>query len=239
MKLYLNLLFLLVAFQTFAQETKLPSQDIKFPAPMIAVDSLYREDQFYAGFTYNILRDRPSGVTQNKFSSGFTLGFLRDFPINKERTVAIAPGIGLSFNKYFHSLIIYEVNTIPVYTSIPVGQDYTKDKLEQLFIDVPIEFRWRTSTPETHKFWRIYTGIKFSYLIYDKYIYKDNFGTTKLFNNPGLNNLQVGTYVAMGRNTLNFYVYYGWLPLFNSSAKINNEKVGMNTLNLGLMFYIL
>jgi len=42
---------------------------------MVAVDSLYREDQFYIGFTYNSLFNKPAEVSQNKFSSGFSGGF--------------------------------------------------------------------------------------------------------------------------------------------------------------------
>src|SRR6476661_10506081 len=95
--------FLFFTFGVFAQETKLP-------APMIAVDSLYREDQFYVGLSYNLLVNRPTGIRQNKFSSGFTGGFLRDMPINKKRNVAIAAGLGVSYNKYFQNLVISKVN---------------------------------------------------------------------------------------------------------------------------------
>jgi hypothetical protein len=39
-------------------------------------------------------------------------------------------------------------------------------------IRVPLEFRWRSSTFESYKFWRIYGGVKFSYLLYDKSVLK-------------------------------------------------------------------
>ena len=48
----------------------------------IELDSLYREDQFYIGVTYNLLGNLPSEVSQNGFSSGFHLGFIRDMPIS-------------------------------------------------------------------------------------------------------------------------------------------------------------
>jgi hypothetical protein len=37
---------------------------------------LYREDQFYFGFTYNTLQ-KPAGVSQDKFSAGFQAVFER------------------------------------------------------------------------------------------------------------------------------------------------------------------
>lgn len=232
MKFSLNIFLFFVVFNVFSQEQKLVS-------PIIAVDSLYREDQFYMTFTYNSLFNRPVGISQNKFSSGFAAGFLRDMPINKNRTIAIASGLGLSYNKCFQNLYIKETNQEITYSGIPSGMDYSKNKLDQFYVDVPLEFRWRTSTPESHKFWRVYSGFKFSYLIFDKYTHIDSESNFRITRNDDLNKFQVGTYLAFGYNTWNFYGYYGLTPFFKSSAKINNEAVGLNTLNLGLMFYIL
>lgn len=232
MKLLFKFLFLLFPLVIFSQETK-------YPPPMIAVDSLYREDQFYFGATYNSLYNAPEGVSQTKFSSGFTLGFLRDMPINKKRTLAIAPGIGFSYNKIFQNLLITETDGTYTYAAIPSDVSYTKDKLEELSIDVPIEFRWRNSTPESTKFWRIYSGFKFSYLLYNKYVYEYNGQKTVIENNPDINKIQLGAYLTVGYNTWNFYTFYGFTPIFDDSAQINGENVGFNILSLGLMFYIL
>jgi hypothetical protein len=60
---------------------------------------LYREDQFYFGFTYNTLK--PAGVSQDKFSAGFP-----DMPINKDRTHAVAVGLGITYNNYIQNLAI-------------------------------------------------------------------------------------------------------------------------------------
>jgi hypothetical protein len=68
------------------------------------IDSLYREDQFYFGFTYNTLQEKPSGLSQKKFSVGLSAGFLRDMPINDDRTIAIASGVGFSYNNYNENL---------------------------------------------------------------------------------------------------------------------------------------
>jgi len=232
MKLLLKVIILLSFINVSSQEKK-------YPPPMIAVDSLYREDQFYLGFTYNSLFNTPPGISQNKFSAGFTGGFLRDMPINKKRNVAIAAGLGLSYNKCFQNMNISETDQTITYSEIPEGTDYSKNKLEELFVDLPVEFRWRTSTPESHKFWRIYTGLKLSYLIYDKYVYVNQGITDVITKNDNINNIQFGAYLACGYNTWNFYAYYGIIPMFDSSAQINGEQVGFNILNLGLMFYIL
>lgn len=203
-----------------------------------AVDSLYREDQFYFGVTYNTLQKRPLGVIQNKFTPSFSIGFLRDMPINKERNKAIAAGLGYSLNSYNQNILISENNGIPVYSNIQDGTLFDTNKLSLHSIDLPIEYRWRTSVPSTHKFWRIYTGFKLSYLFYTQSKYEDSQTSYLVTGNADINKIQYGTYLSVGYNTVNFNIYYGLNPIFKS-ALINGRAIEMNTLNFGFMFYIL
>ena len=203
-----------------------------------AVDSLYREDQFYIGTTYNTLVNRPSGISQNKFTPSFSLGVVRDMPINKSRNKAIAAGIGYSINNYNQNILISETNGIIEYNTTSSLISYDTNKLTLHYLDIPVEFRWRTSTPDSHKFWRIYTGFKFSYLVYDRSKYVDSQVTNKVTGNSDLNKFQYGTYLSVGYNTVNFYVYYGLNPIFKS-AVLNGNSLNVNTLNFGFMFYIL
>lgn len=233
---YLLLLLSCLTFTvSFAQED-LPKTSIDTTF-FTKVDSLYREDQIYVGVTYNLLTNLPTNVRQNGFSVGLSSGFLRDFPINKNRTYAIAVGLGLSFAKYQQNLVATEDNGVIDY-QIMSNADLTKGKLEQFFIDIPVEFRWRNSTPTSYKFWRIYTGFKMQYLLYDKSIYEGNGFSNKLVNNSNLNKFQFGPYIAVGFNTWNFQAYYGVNSVFKEGA-VNNEAIKMKTLNIGLMFYIL
>jgi len=201
-----------------------------------AVDSLYREDQFYLSLSYSNLQNPPAGFNKVKVSLGLSLGFLRDFPINKKRTWAVAAGLGYSYSGLNQNIGITEVAGENQYGIITTA--FNKNKLLLHYVDLPIEIRWRTSTPESHKFWRVYTGFKVSYLFYDQYK-NDALGTkTKQSGNADLNKLQYGTYVAAGWNTWNVYVYYGINPIFKS-ASIASEPIKLNAFNIGLMFYIL
>jgi hypothetical protein len=233
MRLFLSFIFFVIAIPAFSQEKK-GLED----APKTKIDSLYREDQFYFSFTLNTLQNKPKEVNQKKFSSGFNLGFLRDFPINKNRTIAIAPGIGLSYNNFIQNLKITESNQIPDYTVLGSNISYDKNKFSQLLVEVPIELRWRNSTYESHKFWRIYGGFKMGYLLYDKSTYKDSNGKIKVTNNKDFNPFQYGTYLSVGYNSINIYAYYGLNSLFQS-AKTSTESIDMNAMNIGIMFYIL
>ena len=232
MRLFLKI-FLLFTFGTvFSQDIDVENKTV------IKVDSLYREDQFYFSFTLNTLQSKPEGMSQDKFSSGFSIGFLRDFPVNKKRTVAIAPGFGLSFNNYNQNLKITELNQVPVYSIIESNVTYDKNRFSHLLLEVPIEFRWRSSTFDSHKFWRIYGGFKMGYLLYDKSIYEDSNSKIAVRNNKDFNKFQYGTYISAGYNSINVFAYYGLNSLFQS-AKTVTETINMNTFNVGIMFYIL
>ncbi len=231
MRLFLKFFLLFSVFIGFAQ-------DVTPISPSVKIDSLYREDQFYFGFTLNTLQHKPAGLTQNTFSPGFSTGFLRDMPINKSRTVAIAPGIGFSYNSFNQNIAITGSNKSPIYTIIGSQTTYSKNRFEQFLVEIPIEFRWRSSTYESYKFWRMYSGFKLGYLLYDRSVYQDGLGKTIITNNNNFNKFQYGAYISAGYNTINVYAYYGLNSLFKS-AKIGNESLKINSLNVGIMFYIL
>lgn len=213
------------------------------PAPypdFDAVDSLYREDQFYVGFTYNILQQRPEGIRQNKFSTGIYAGMLRDMPINDTRTISIAAGLGYALQNYSQNLIIAGDANDPTYSVIDETENfYDKNKLSLHFVELPVEFRWRTSTPESHRFWRVYTGVKFSYLAYSRSVYHGEPQNEIVKQNSDLNKFRYGVYLSTGYNTWNFHMYYGLNPIFKKDAQFNGQPIDMKTLNIGLMFYIL
>ena len=233
----------LIKFLLLLSVSTVFSQEIKTDSTKVAVDSLYREDQFYFNLTYNNLENIPEGLRQNKFSTGISFGFLRDMPINKKRTFSIALGLGYSTAGYNDNLYTYKSddgngNFTRVYEIISGDTYYKSNKLSLHYIDVPLEIRWRNSTPESHKFWRIYSGFKVSYMFYDKYKFVNDIQTIIIKNNPDLNKIQYGCYLAAGWNTWNFYAYYGLSPLFKS-ASINGQELKLNSLNIGLQFYIL
>jgi len=233
MRLLLGFFLLIGVLPVFSQE-KTGSEDVK----KIKIDSLYREDQFYFSLTLNTLQNKPAGLTQDKFSAGFSTGFLRDFPINKKRTIAIAPGIGVAYYNYNQNLKITESNKTPVYSIIESDVDFDRNRFSQVLVEMPIEFRWRTSNYESHKFWRVYGGFKVGYLLYNKSIFQDSSGKIVVNNNKDFNKFQYGTYISAGYNSINIFAYYGLNALFQN-AKTQTETIDMNALNVGVMFYIL
>ena|SRR6218665_1961652 len=234
MRIIFSCFFLLTFFSSFAQEEVKP--EVK---PVVKIDSLYREDQFYFSVTYNMFTDIPIAFKQNKFSLGLSGGFLRDMPINKSRTVAIAAGLGLSYQNYFQNLNISRDGDGNIIYGVNDSGQFVSNRYRQYSVDLPIEFRWRNSTYESTKFWRIYGGVKLSYVFSNSSILDDGEKTYRINNNASINKFQYGPYLAAGYNTWNVYLYYGLSPLFDSATTLSGEKINMKTLNAGLIFYIL
>lgn len=224
----------LPVFPSSAQEIELDSNK------SIVIDSLYREDQFYVGVTYNLLFNKPKGVSQSGFSGGVHFGFIRDMPINKRRNVAIGLGLGYSFNAYNQDLFIgEEEGTEQSIFSVLDGVEYNTNRFTKHLVEFPLELRWRTSTPETHKFYRIYTGIRMGYLYSFSSNFKQSGNQVRQSKVEELNKWRVGATFTFGWNTFNFYFYYSLNSLFDDKAMIQGNPVGLNTAKIGLMFYIL
>lgn len=205
-----------------------------------AVDSLYKEDQFYIGATYNLLVNRPSGVSQSGFSSGFHLGFIKDMPINTRRNVAIGLGLGLSTNSFNQNLLIdKDSNDNYTYTVLDDSEtSYSKNKFTTYMVEMPLEFRWRTSTAAEYKFWRIYTGLKLGYIIANSSKFNGD-TTIKNTNISDFNKLQYGFTLSAGYNTWNLHFYYALNTIFNKDAQMDGASLDLHALKLGLMLYIL
>lgn len=200
----------------------------------------YREDQFYVSVTYNLLNNRPKDVSQNGFSSGFHFGFIRDMPINERRNWAIGLGLGLSTNSYNQNISILEVNNDIVYNIIDDSEvNVSKNKFTTYLLEVPLEIRWRTSTATDYNFWRIYTGVKFGYLLYNSSKYKSDSGNQSLSNIDDFNPLQYGLTLSAGYGTWNFHAYYGLNSIFDKNVKLSDTTIDVSSFKIGLMFYIL
>lgn len=203
------------------------------------IDSLYREDQFYVGFSYNLLIDKPKTISQSGFSGGLHLGFIRDFPLNKKRDFAFGAGLGWSINSYGQNLFIGE-NTEgeSIFRSLNSEINYSDNDFVNHLIEVPLELRWRTSTATDYKFWRVYAGVRLGYMYYFRSKFKQPQNTVTQTDVPELDRFRVGTTFTFGYNTFNFSFYYGLNSLFKG-AKVDGESLDMTNLKIGLMFYIL
>ncbi len=200
----------------------------------------YREDQFYISVTYNLLNNKPEDVNQNGFSSGFHLGFIRDMPINEKRNMSLGIGIGTSSNSYNQNISILRSNNDITYAIIDESEiNVSKNKFTTYMLEMPFEFRWRTSTATDYSFWRIYSGFKVGYLLHSSTKFKSDEGSEKLSNVNDFNKIQYGLTLSVGYGTWNFHMYYGLNSIFEDSAQLEGKPLDLRSFKIGLMFYIL
>lgn len=231
-----RLLFFIVAF--FCVQLTF-SQDISTTQANDSLDYKYKEDQYYFGVTYNTLLNMPNGMRQNGFSSGFHLGIIKDMPINERRNVAIGIGLGYSTNSINHNLLISKEQNDSYTYELLNDSEFTKNKFVQHLIEVPLEFRWRTSTASTYKFWRIYSGIKFGYVFASNTKFKNPSEQIKNNNIKDFNQLQYGLTFAIGYDSWNAYMHYTLNSIFDPTAQLNNNNLDVKMLKIGIMLYIL
>ncbi|MDT0648560.1 porin family protein [Autumnicola edwardsiae] len=237
-KLAVLLFFLSISEISFSQEERDRFMNIGDTIPTV-IDSLYREDQFYVGLSFNLLTNTSSSVSQSGFSGGVHLGVMRDFPINNRRNIAVAVGLGWSLNSYGQNLFIGETEDgESVFRSLDDNISYDTNRFSTQLVEAPIEFRWRTSTATSYKFWRIYTGLKLGYVYYLKSNFVQDANQVVQTDVPEFDRFRLGATFTFGYNTFNFHFYYS-LNSFFKDAYIQNEEVELSTLKMGLMFYIL
>ncbi len=199
------------------------------------IDFKYLEDQLYFSLTYTILVDKPASISQNGFSGGFSLGFIKDIPLNERRNVGFGIGVGYAYNVYVQNLKISRENQT---TLFELAEDYKTNRLGINSIEMPIEFRWRTSTPEKYSFWRVYGGVLFSYLVTSKTKFIDSEVVVSTKNIPEIDRIQYGATLAAGYGNWNLYFYYSLSPLFKD-AVFKEQGIDLKDIRIGLKFYIM
>ena len=207
---------------------------LSFTQSIISKDN-YREDQFYFGSSYFIQTVPIENFKQNGFSGNFQFGFVRDLPLNNNSTKAIGIGLGYERNFFTSNIQPIETDGNIDYRIVISRFLESKNKISFSSFVIPIEYRWRRSSIDQYKFWRIYTGLKI----------KKNF---PLYSNPSygseitideIEDWTTSIYLNAGYNTWNVSLEYDLNPILKNKKTSNGENLNVSFFRLGLVFYIL
>jgi len=195
----------------------------------------YREDQFFFGSSYFIQTQPIDEFKQNGFSGNFQFGFIRDFPLNDSSTKAIGIGFGYERNFFTSNIQPVESDSYIDYRIVVSRFLESKNKISFSSLVIPLEYRWRTSSVDQYKFWRIYSGFKL----------KKNF---PIYSNPSygseitiedVEDWTTSIYINAGYNTWNISLEYDLNPLLKNKKTTNGENLNISFFRLGLVFYLL
>ena len=202
-------------------------------------DPKYREDQFYAGVTVNFLSGLPNNVEQSGFSGSAFFGFLRDMPINQKRDIALALGAGLSFNTNNQNLKIDNSGGVTRFNDL-ADEDYQSNRFSTYLLEMPFQFRWRTSSAKTNNFWRIYAGFKLGYLYFFRSKFEGNEQRINVKDPDGLERWRYSLTFSGGYGKVNFYLDYSINDLFSGvNLENSNSAIKIQPIKAGFIFYIL
>lgn len=203
-----------------------------FALAQTSADQFYREDQIYSSVGYPLLIDVPEALAQNKLSHTFSLGFIRDMPINVARNLAFGLGLGLNYNVVYTNLQF--TDHMEAYTF--VSSDMT-NQWNYMDVEIPFEFRWRSSAPSNYQFWRVYGGLVGYYNLFAKQ--RTRTALIDSIASLSVQKFRLALRLNIGNNTWNLTYTHPIDSFFDYNKSSHNKSFSqLKTAKLGLVFYI-
>ena len=203
-----------------------------FALAQTSADQFYREDQIYSSVGYPLLIDVPEALAQNKLSHTFSLGFIRDMPINVARNLAFGLGLGINYNVVYTNLQF--TDHMEAYTF--VSSDMT-NQWNYMDVEIPFEFRWRSSAPSNYQFWRVYGGLVGYYNLFAKQ--RTRTALIDSIASLSVQKFRLALRLNIGNNTWNLTYTHPIDSFFDYNKSSHNKSFSqLKTAKLGLVFYI-
>ncbi|HRN93447.1 MAG: PorT family protein [Chitinophagales bacterium] len=242
MKKIIGLLFALIAFSVYAQDTTTIDnskevrkqmrilkaerlKQMKLPKDRIAIDLLGT----------NWIHHIGNGFNTKWYSRGINVYFYWDFRIKKSR-VSFAPGIGYSGTNIYHRSEMVEDSTGISFQPMDATKlgNIKVNKLTLQYIDIPLEIRIRTNPDKADNFWKFAIGFKAGIRIdaHTKQTIKGG-GENKVYVErrfPDFNLFRAGPTLRIGYSVFNLTAYYGVVDIFKSGKgpKANEFAIGIS-----------
>lgn len=128
---------------------------------------MHPTDRFIVTLFTDVWQDVPDGIDLRTIQRGINISAMQDMPLGRSN-FSIAAGLEFSsHNLYsdhhyrFHPYVPGVQDEKHDFT--PIQQDYDKNKLSLNYLEVPVQFRYRTR--DLQRTLRIYAGMKAGYLI--------------------------------------------------------------------------
>lgn len=261
-KVILISLCLLVALQVFAQKDTDEKKKIK-SSPFARLD---QADRIIVDVFTDIWMNAPEDnvMSISAINRGSNVYFMRDIPIAKSN-FSFAVGAGISCHNIYSDAwpvkeTVADTSNIPfgfvytgktIFSKLPslVGTtetDHKNNKLTEVFVDIPIEFRFRTKN-DGQKF-KFALGFKVGYLLSSHLKYRgddvsfnnaaqcwvlnsDQTVKTKMYKVPNIETYRMGPTFRIGWGYVNLSAYYSLTHLFK---KDKNPNYDMYPISVGI-----
>lgn len=200
---------------------------------------------FVLEFGFNGAITPPENFNLNFWGTkAFNLYYQYDIRLFKSK-FSVVPGIGFAFERYkFKDGYVLGYNANDSLTMIPPATaGYPKLKKSQLitnYVEVPLEFCFRTNPEDPSRSFRASIGGRFGYMFdsFTKVKYKEDGEMKKIKDkqNYNLNPFRYGVTAKVGVGPFSVFGYYNLNSLFEpgKGPKYKKEIVDFNTFTVGV-----
>lgn len=215
-------LFIIIILISFSGCLNAFSQEITISDSLQTPDTTKMpNDQIIFNVLSNTWLNSPKNIKLMPVSLGVEAYAMTPI-IGKKSSFSIAIGFGVGANNIHNNSLPYDSLEVTYFSPIPGNYEYVKNKITTAYVDIPLEFRFRTKPNFKKRNFKIALGGKFGYLIsnYIKYNGEDFRNSTskyvkfKEFNVDNITKIRYGAFVRIGYGKINAIVNYSLSPLF-------------------------
>ncbi|MBU0766077.1 MAG: PorT family protein [Bacteroidetes bacterium] len=181
------------------------------------------KDQVLVNINWDYWNNTPDNIKINPLSAGFNAAVLVQL-LGQHTLLAVASGIGFgTINMRSNAYPVADTIGNTYFVTIPDGYEYSSNKISVSYIDVPLEFRYRTVPDYRGRSWKVNMGFKAGLMIQnhqkydgDDYRSPGNAGRVK-FKQYRIENIAMyryGPYVRLGFDKVGLSVFYSFAPIF-------------------------
>lgn len=173
-----------------------------------------------------------SAVNQKWFGRGISVSLMYDYPLQRDGRVSFAAGGAFtSHNYYTDGLVQKSGGTELVKFTKQPSSIKDRGKISVNYVDVPLEFRFRTAEDKREHRWKLGVGARVGYLIqvHEK-TFDNNDRKSKLYHYPHVAKFRYGPTVRFGYGAVMLTGYYSLSTFFQEGKSVND----INAFSVGL-----
>lgn len=197
------------------------------------------KDRLIIGIFSDVWSDLPKEMETQTINRGISIDYIQEFPLGTSN-FSIASGLGFSsHNMYIKEDFMFAWDAENHnHDFLPITTDFSNHKLSLNYLNIPVEFRYRTRTlPKT---FRVHAGIKGGVLVnaHTKYVGDDPGGLDRevKFKEARLENIEtfmMGFYGRIGYGRVNLNAFIPLVDVFDG-----NSAQDASFISLGLTFIV-
>jgi hypothetical protein len=188
-----------------------------------------KQERILVNFMLDSWMKTPLGIATNWIKSrSFEFYFMADKAFANEH-LGIAYGIGISSTNVNSNARFDQINNNTILNPIDSTQ-YNMNKLSTNYIEIPLEFRFRTSHIHNGNRFKIAIGAKAGYLLQDHLKFVSDSIKEKLYNTPNIDPWRFCAIGRIGYGKFSLTGFYGLNTLFKSGSS------GVIPFGLGITF---